>query len=610
MQTTLIGRGEGESAMFEKLRQAWAVVRRPAVSLSILTLTAGGFAGGIVFWGGFNTAMEATNTMAFCTGCHEMKDNVYREYAPTIHASNRSGVSAVCSDCHVPKDWTHKIMRKIQASNEVFHWLLGSVDTPEKFDAKRLELAKHEWARMKASDSRECRNCHTFETMNPEFQKPRARKQHLAAMEAGNTCIDCHKGIAHKSVRAQLTDKELEDLEKPFAQFARAVPQTYRDGLARVAAKEAEAAAKVEADKAAAEAAIRKRIDEAVQTALTKTPVDAGPSAAAAQAAPAVQAAASPGIDWSGVPARSISLFFPGQASFEWVQTGRDHGGARAFLKGGDQCSTCHAKETKEMGTKILGGDHKAEPAPIKGKRPFVDVAVKAVHDGTTLYLRAEWADAPHVAVPDIEGGKMDPKNASKFAMMIVGSGIERGDQAGCWSTCHADSRSMPDAGKVDATKVQGLSADPALRQGLTKYLAESRSAMDLKGENGPRGGGDKVKGADELASLMKAGTFMDLMRVNADGTAENGHVLAQRIMTGGTTLKGALRLDGTTWIAELSRPLKSGEPGDVSIEPGKLYTIGFAVHDDHASARFHHVSMDLRLALDNPEAEINVTRK
>ena len=200
--------------MLDILERSWRILSRPSVYFSLGFLTVGGFVAGVIFWGGFNTVMEATNTMAFCTSCHEMRDNVYKEYDKTIHHSNRTGVQAVCSDCHVPKEWTHKMVRKVQASNEVFHWLLGSVNTPEKFDAKRLSLAKNVWTSMKNTDSRECRNCHTLESMNPEFQRPRARLQHLAAMEQGNTCIDCHKGIAHKNVRSQLTDAELEALEQ------------------------------------------------------------------------------------------------------------------------------------------------------------------------------------------------------------------------------------------------------------------------------------------------------------------------------------------------------------------------------------------------------------
>jgi cytochrome c-type protein NapC len=155
------------------------------------------FVAGIIFWGGFNTAMEATNTLEFCISCHEMKDNVYQEYKQTIHYSNRTGVRAICSDCHVPKDWIHKMKRKIQASKEVWGKITGYIDTPEKFESHRLELARNEWARMKAANSRECRNCHSFEGMDASKQKTRASKQHETAQKDKQTCIDCHKGIAH-----------------------------------------------------------------------------------------------------------------------------------------------------------------------------------------------------------------------------------------------------------------------------------------------------------------------------------------------------------------------------------------------------------------------------
>ena len=160
-------------------------------------LVAGGI-GGVVFWGGFNTFMEYTNTLQFCVSCHEMDQLVFQEYKKTIHYTNRTGVRVICSDCHVPKEWTPKLIRKIQATNELFHKILGSIDTPEKFEAKRLEMAENVWASMEATDSRECRNCHSFEAMDFEKQRRRVRKIHPEAMREGKTCIDCHKGIAHK----------------------------------------------------------------------------------------------------------------------------------------------------------------------------------------------------------------------------------------------------------------------------------------------------------------------------------------------------------------------------------------------------------------------------
>lgn len=175
------------------------VLRRPSAHYSLGFLTIGGFIGGIIFWGGFNTAMEATNTEKFCTGCHEMRENTFAELKTTIHYTNRSGVRAICSDCHVPHSWTSKMARKMQASKEVWGKIFGTIDTPEKFHEMRLELAQHEWARLKANDSLECRNCHQFESMDFTRQSLRAQMMHstyLANKE--KTCIDCHKGIAHK----------------------------------------------------------------------------------------------------------------------------------------------------------------------------------------------------------------------------------------------------------------------------------------------------------------------------------------------------------------------------------------------------------------------------
>jgi len=186
---------------------AW--LRRPSARYSLGTLVLAGIVLGVVFWGGFNTALEATNTEAFCISCHEMRDNVYPEYQETIHYSNRTGVRATCPDCHVPKDWTYKMIRKVQASKELWGKLIGTIDTREKFEAKRLELARNEWARMKASDSRECRNCHSLDSMKSESQKQRARKQHQMAIEDNMTCIDCHKGIAHHKPQG-MTDEDEE----------------------------------------------------------------------------------------------------------------------------------------------------------------------------------------------------------------------------------------------------------------------------------------------------------------------------------------------------------------------------------------------------------------
>ena len=167
---------------------------------------------GVFLWGGFNWAMDVSNTEEFCVSCHEMEVNVYEELQETIHFTNRTGVRATCPDCHVPKEWIYKVVRKVRATNELFHKVMGSIDTPEKFEEKRFQMAKNVWRTMKATDSRECRNCHSFESMDFDRQEGRAVErhedmeeavsddvgpEHAGAAQAGLTCIDCHKGIAH-----------------------------------------------------------------------------------------------------------------------------------------------------------------------------------------------------------------------------------------------------------------------------------------------------------------------------------------------------------------------------------------------------------------------------
>lgn len=181
------------------LRSFWRVFRSPSGYFSLGFLTVGGFLGGVLFWGGFNTAMEVTNTEQFCISCHEMRDNVFEEIQPTIHFTNRSGVRAVCSDCHVPHNWTDKIARKMQASKEVWGTIFGTINTREKFLDHRLEMASREWRRFEANDSLECRNCHDEQFMDFTRQSPRAADAHQRGLVEGDaTCITCHKGIAHE----------------------------------------------------------------------------------------------------------------------------------------------------------------------------------------------------------------------------------------------------------------------------------------------------------------------------------------------------------------------------------------------------------------------------
>jgi len=143
-------------------------------------------------------AFSYTNRMDFCIVCHEMAANPYEELKQTPHYKNRNGVRVECPDCHVPESNPAYLLAKFGAWTDVANHFLGTIDTPEKFEAHRLEMAQRVWAKMEATGSRECHSCHSFDAMVLEEQGRRGRKKHPLGIEEGKTCIECHKGVAHK----------------------------------------------------------------------------------------------------------------------------------------------------------------------------------------------------------------------------------------------------------------------------------------------------------------------------------------------------------------------------------------------------------------------------
>lgn len=263
---------------------------------------------------------------------------------------------------------------------------------------------------------------------------------------------------------------------------------------------------------------------------------------------PAAQAAAP--ADWNAVPATEITLFYPGVAAVEWITKGTEHGGARALRKG-ETCADCHSDEARDMGQKIVSGQ-KLEPSPIAGKAPFINARVQAAHDGQNLYLRFTWQQ------PAASGAaKMDQKNPVKIAYMLeAGSRVELAEQSGCWASCHNGVRTMP--------------------------------------------GGDEQKTKYVKDGSLAGGVYYDLNQWRSgENKAYDGHIAEARVMEGGSALQGATgSLSNGTWSVVFTRAFSGGQ-GDVTLEPGKVYSFGFAIHDDHASGRYHHVSLGYPLGID-----------
>lgn len=172
-----------------KLRRHWK---------SILGFTLLGMAAAVMLVIGGAYGLAVTSTESFCIGCHEMRSNVYAEYKDTAHDRNRTGVRAICTDCHVPREPVPLILRKMRATFELWGHLTGVIDTKEKFEAHRAMLATRVWTRMLQTDSHECRNCHDAAKMDSEKQTEKAQARHAKAKAEKLTCIECHYGIAHK----------------------------------------------------------------------------------------------------------------------------------------------------------------------------------------------------------------------------------------------------------------------------------------------------------------------------------------------------------------------------------------------------------------------------
>ena len=203
------------------IRSLLAALRKPpkpGITLGRLIATGAGgvvLAALVVYGIAFYPLLEATNSTEFCVSCHSMQATVYKEYKTSLHYSNPSGVRAGCPDCHVPKPLGPKLVAKVRAAKDVWHEMLGTIDTPEKFEAHRWRMASAVWAMLERTDSATCRSCHSWDSMDLEEQDRIGRRKHRSAKEEGKTCIECHKGLVHKLPKAP--GPEVEAPGKPDA---------------------------------------------------------------------------------------------------------------------------------------------------------------------------------------------------------------------------------------------------------------------------------------------------------------------------------------------------------------------------------------------------------
>ncbi|HIJ38973.1 MAG TPA: cytochrome c-552 precursor, partial [Rhodospirillaceae bacterium] len=273
--------------------------------------------------------------------------------------------------------------------------------------------------------------------------------------------------------------------------------------------------------------------------------------AGVALAAAALWAAPAGAVDWAGVAGKDVTMFYPGQAPFEWVLTGTEHSGAPVF-KDGKNCHECHdlpgKSEAATMGKKIAAGE-KLEPTPIAGKAGSITANIKVAKDADKLYVRLEFPDTP------VAGAKMDPDNAVKVTMMLDNGKVPEFARMGCWATCHDNLATMPSGGTGDTSK----------------YIKQSRVKMT-------RQGGADVKPADELEKLRADGVFLEYWQAKLNpgkpAVAVDGFILDKRAANASPAVTAEGKLEGGKWVVVLSRKLAAGAPYK-ELAAGKPYSLG-----------------------------------
>ncbi len=238
--------------------------------------------------------------------------------------------------------------------------------------------------------------------------------------------------------------------------------------------------------------------------------------------------------DWSKVPKRDINVFHAGVTPIEWATKKSEHSGATG-LKKGESCVGCHEeKNTLNFDMKRLAGKD-LEPKGAP-KTMMFPVTVQAAYDKDNVYMRLTFKAPAGAAV----GG--DKENDVKATVLMANDKVPLGEQVGCWQSCHQDARTMPGA---DDKK--------------TKYTKDG--AYDLMQWRSAKG-----------------------------AKAVDGSVTDKRNMDGGSAgVKAEGSKSGDTYTVTFTRK----SPGE-----GKAIPFGLAIHADHATGRFHHVSLGYKLGI------------
>lgn len=257
-------------------------------------------------------------------------------------------------------------------------------------------------------------------------------------------------------------------------------------------------------------------------------------------------------IDWGKVPAKKVTLFYPGQSSYEWLRN--KHKGAEEVIRG-DSCVSCHEGEEKKKGASLVKGGA-MEPAPVKGKAGWVDLDVQAAYDARNAYFRFQWkTQMPYPGTEHqylrfdgaewkvygypkldkvVQEGKQPGVYEDRMTLMIDDGKVPGFAKQGCWLACHDGQRDMPKQFTGEEVAENAL-LTAIKKSDVRKYLPATRSdPSDWK----------SGKSVEEIAALKAAGGFVDLIQWRAHrshgvGMADDGYVLEFRLSDAGKDMFG-----------------------------------------------------------------------
>ena len=256
-------------------------------------------------------------------------------------------------------------------------------------------------------------------------------------------------------------------------------------------------------------------------------------------------------VDWSTVPVTHMTLFYPGQSSYEWLLSEAHKEGYKRIPKG-VECLFCHEDDEAEMGDKLVKGGP-LEPMPIEGKAGTVDLALQVAYDSDKAYFRAQWKTRnpyPGDAHPFwrfdgkewkgyghpkldkvVQDGEQPGIYEDRFSILIDDGSVPDFNIHGCWLSCHDGQRDMANkAGKADV-KGHPILGDAGLKKkDVRKYLPSTRNSNDHWGD---------TKSRAEIDQIAADGGFLDLMqwrahRSNPIGMTDDFSVLEYRLNDAG----------------------------------------------------------------------------